>query len=160
MGGDPWLEWVQMMPISPGKPFQACINLLGRNPEVRHLSAMSREVAGVRRGFGKGSNARARHGQLSLRNSSGGVLGEFSLLGRRFRLMQPVPRAGLWPGTLKCPQCGPSWTAARSCVHRGTLAHVELVFSGYLKHPLKQDVPVKQTKQLQISQILFAFRQS
>lgn len=43
---------------------QACIKPLGRNPEVRHLSAVSLEVPGVKHRFKKGSNARARHCSL------------------------------------------------------------------------------------------------
>lgn len=40
---------------------QACIKLLGMNPEVRHLSAVSCEVPGVKHPFKKGSPAWARH---------------------------------------------------------------------------------------------------
>lgn len=45
---------------------QACIKLLGRNPEVRHLSAVSLEVPGVKHRCKKGSNAWARHCSLVL----------------------------------------------------------------------------------------------
>ena len=50
-------------------------------------------------------------------------------------------------GQLKSSACS-FYSGARLCIHRGTFCtiSVELPFSGYLKHPLKRDVLLKQTK--------------
>lgn len=58
---------------------QACIKLLGRNPEVRHLSAVSCEAPGVKHPFEKGSSAWVRQ-HSEPQKQVFGVLGEFSLL--------------------------------------------------------------------------------